>query len=59
MPIYNLIEYGDDYSKTFASLWQYYKHDPNDNLKDSESFKSKIKKKQETLLLMVIQNILK
>ena len=44
MPIYNLIEYGDEYSKTFGSLWQYYKDDPNDNLKDSESFKSKIKK---------------
>ena len=24
MPIYNLIEYSDNYSKTFGSLWQYY-----------------------------------
>ena len=43
MPIYNLIEYSDNYSKTSGSLWQYYKDDPNDNLVRSESFKSKIK----------------
>ena len=43
MPMYNLTEYSDNYSKTSASLWQYYKDDPNDNLPDSESFKSKVK----------------
>ena len=43
MPMYNLIEYSDNYSKTFGSLWQYYKDEPNDNLADSESFKSKTK----------------
>ena len=43
MPMYNLIEYSDNYSKTSGSLWQYYKDEPNDNLTDSESFKSKIK----------------
>ena len=43
MPMYNLIEYSDNYSKTSGSLWQYYKDDPNDNIADSESFKSKIK----------------
>ena len=32
MPMYNLIEYSDNYSKTSGSLWQYYKDDPNDNL---------------------------
>ena len=41
MPIYNLIEYSDNYSKTSASLWQYYKDDPNDNIANSESFKFK------------------
>ena len=40
MPMYNLIEYSDNYSETSGSLWQYYKDDPNDNLGDSESFKS-------------------
>ena len=25
MPVYNSIEYRDDYSKTSESLWQYYK----------------------------------
>ena len=43
MPMYNLIEYSDDYSKTSGSSWQNYKDDPNDNLTDSESFKSKVK----------------
>ena len=42
MPMYNLTEYSDNYSKTSGSLWQYYKDDPNDNLTDSESFKVKI-----------------
>ena len=43
MPMYNLIEYSDNYSRTSGSLWQYYRDEPNDNLADSESFKSKIK----------------
>ena len=43
MPMYNLIEYSDNYSKTSGNLWEYYRDEPNDNLEDSESFKSKIK----------------
>ena len=43
MPMYNLIGYSDNYSKTWRSLWQYYKDEPNDNLADSESFKSRVK----------------
>ena len=43
MPMYNLIEYSDNYLKTSGSLWQCYKDDPNDNITRSESFKSKIK----------------
>ena len=43
MPVYNLIEYSDNYSKTSGSLWQYYRDDPNDNLVRSESLKSKMK----------------
>ena len=43
MPMYNLIEYSDHYSKTSGRLWQYCKDEPNDNLADSESFKSKVK----------------
>ena len=43
MPMYNLIEYSDNYSKTSGSLWQYYKDTPNDNLARSESFKYKVK----------------
>ena len=36
MPMYNLTEYSDNYSKISGRLWQYYKDDPNDNLTDSE-----------------------
>ena len=43
MPMYNLIEYSDNYAKTFGSWWEYYRDEPDDNLADSESFKSKIK----------------
>ena len=43
MPMYNLVEYNDNYSKTSWRLWQYYKDDPNDHLGNSESFKSKVK----------------
>ena len=43
MPMYNLIEYSDNYSKASGSLWQYYKDDPNDNISDSKSIKSKVK----------------
>ena len=54
MPMYNLIEYGDNYSKTSESIWQYCKDIPagNDNaeiidfaennLTDSFNFKVKI-----------------
>ena len=43
MPMYNLIEYSDNYSKTSGSLYQYYKDELNDNIAGSESFKSKVK----------------
>ena len=54
MPMYNLIEYSDNYSKTSGSLWQYTKDIPavnndnaivdftNNNLTDSFSFKVKM-----------------
>ena len=44
MPMYNLIEYSDNYTKTSGSLWQYFRDEPDDNnIEDSESFKAKIK----------------
>ena len=43
MPMYYLSKYSDNYSKTFGNLWQYYRVEPNDNLEDSEWFKSKLK----------------
>ena len=43
MPVYNLIEYTDNNSKTPGKICQYYKDEPNDNLANSESFKSRVK----------------
>ena len=43
MPMYKLIEQNDNYSKTSGSWWQYYKDDLNDNIANSDSFKSKVK----------------
>ena len=54
MPMYNLIEYGDNYSKTSGSLWQYCKDVPavdnkgnnvdfnGTNAADSFNFKAKV-----------------
>ena len=43
MPMYNLIEYSDNYSKTSGTLWQYYRDERNNNFTGSESLKFKIK----------------
>ena len=43
MPMYNLIEYSDNYAKASGSLRKYYRDEPNDNLANSELCKSKIK----------------
>ena len=50
MPLYNLLEYSNNYSKTTGSLWNYYKDEPNnpppnnynaDPITNSASFKYK------------------
>ena len=43
MPMYNLTEYRNTYSKTSESLWQCYRDEPNDILTDYESFIFKVK----------------
>ena len=48
MPMFNLIEYSDNYAKTSGSLWQYYRDEPNDNLANSKSFKFKVKITEKT-----------
>ena len=45
MPMYNLIDYSNNYSKTSGSLWQYYRDKPNDNIANFESLKAKITEK--------------
>ena len=41
MPMYNLMDYSNNYSKTSGSLWKYYRDEPNATLTESESFKFK------------------
>ena len=41
MRMYSLLEYGENYAKTSASLWQYCRDEPNDNIADSKSSKFK------------------
>ena len=36
MPMYSLIEYSKVYSKTLGSLWNYYREEPSDPIKNSE-----------------------
>ena len=48
MPMHNLIEDSDNYAKTSGSLWQYFRDEPDDNIEDSESFKSKVKITEKT-----------
>ena len=41
IPIYNLIEYSKNYSKTSGNLWNYYKDNSTDPKTNSEAFKYK------------------
>ena len=43
MPMYDLIEYIDSYSKTSGSLYQFCRDQPNNVITESESFKFKSK----------------
>ena len=43
MPMYNIIEYSNNYLKKSGSLWQHCRDDPNDNITQFESFKYKIR----------------
>ena len=38
MPMYNLIEYNDSYSKTSGRLWQYYRDEPALDIKKNINF---------------------
>ena len=41
--MYDLIEYSNNYSKTFGTLGQYYRGEPNSTIVDSELLKSNTK----------------
>ena len=35
MPMYNLLQYSDDYSMTSGSLWNYYRDEVNDSANEN------------------------
>ena len=39
--MYDLLEYSNNYLKTSGILWQYYKEEPDGNIRDFKSFKFK------------------
>ena len=52
MPMYNLLEYSDNYRKPTGSLWNYHRDEPSNLLSsDSESFKYE-KVLQEILIML-------
>ena len=59
MPLYNLIEYSDNYSDTSGSLWQFKRDEvPANNAdeatNDSKSFRYKAAQETQQMLLMEI-----
>ena len=52
MPMYNLLEYSDNYLKISGTLWQYYRYKPSDQIVNHSNPRLKW---QEILLIMVIQ----
>ena len=58
MPMYNLIEYCDNYAKTSGRLLQYYRDEPSNNLANSESFKFKVKITGK-ILIRIMKKVLK
>ena len=43
MPIYNLLEYRDDYSMTSGNLWNYYRDEKNDDENENNAADNMIK----------------
>ena len=42
MPMYNVLEYSDNYSMTSGSLWNYYRDDVNDDPNENNIARNKI-----------------
>ena len=42
MPMYNLLEYSDNYSMTSGSLWNYYRDEVNDDENENDNANSRI-----------------
>ena len=45
MPVYNLLEFSDNYSMTYGSLWNYYRDEVNDDEDTNDDNTNKINNK--------------
>ena len=63
MPMYDLIEYSDNHSKTSGSLWQYYRDEPAltdaDALNDFPGNSASLTKNKQVQQEMMVQKMLK
>ena len=67
MPVYNLIEYNKNYSKTLGSLWNYFRIETNSgaveninySIKDSKSFNDKKVLQEDCKITMYKKKMLK
>ena len=42
IPMYNLLEYSDNYSMTSGSMWNYYRHEVNDSANETDAANNNI-----------------
>ena len=56
MPMYNLLEYSDNYSMTSGSFWNYYRDEVNDNVNENKWQVNllNIRQKQKGTYLLII-----
>ena len=54
MPMYNLLEYSKNYSKTAGGLWNYYRYEPSNPLSSNLNLLNIKQVLQEILIMLVI-----
>ena len=59
MPMYHLLEYSNNYSKTSASLWNYYRDELTDETNDNNGPNKNIINSKSLSIRQVLQEVLK
>ena len=58
MPMYNLLEYSKNYSKTSAFLWNYYRNELTDETNDNNGPNKNVSTQSLLSIRHVLQNVL-